>query len=114
MSQPSTQPMLTIAQPMSLSGQIVQTPYGPAFILPSNTTMMNGNHGQVYARSTSLSQEAVQAVQQEPAGIGHSQPPVDELNTSKPIPETGTNQTNTSNKNDHTINDSSKVESKDF
>jgi len=110
-SQPSTQPMLTIAQPMSVSGQIVQTPYGQAFILPSNTTMMNGNHGQVYAQSTSLSQEAVH---QEPAGIGHFQPPVDELNTSKPMLETGTNHTNTSNKNDHTINDSSKVESKDF
>ena len=104
-----TQPMLTMAQPMNMAGQIVQTPYGQAFILPSNTTMLNADHGQVYvhehAQSTPLSQVAVQAV--------HQQPPV-EPNISTPTLETGINQPNTSNANDQTINDSSHDESKEF
>ena len=100
--------MLTMPHPMNMAGQVVQTPYGQAFILPSNATILNSNQGQMYAQSTSFSQVAAPAVRQVPAAVDLPRPHVQQT------PETGTNQSNADNINDQKNNDSFEVESNDF
>ena len=100
--------MLTMTQPINMAGQIVQTPYGQAFILPSNATIPNSNHGEIYAQSTPFSQVTAPALHQVPAAVDLPQPHVQQT------PETGTNQSNADNINDQKNNDSFEVESNDF
>ena len=51
---------MSMGHPINMAGhQVVQTPYGQAFITPSATTMLNNNNGQVYAQSASVIQPGV-------------------------------------------------------
>ena len=71
---PINQAMMSMGQPINMAGhQVVQTPYGQAFITPSATTMLNDN-GQVYAQSASVIQPGVNQPQANTTTLLNSTP----------------------------------------